>query len=212
MEAAFKPPENSFTEFGSVVLALIGRNVHFVSELQNATSENAGFVLADILRQVYVKVPSTEVGGLPKQHKLALDDVLQTSRALSGAISISADTFRAQQQLAQHVCQVLLLQADCGTCGMPTAVLALTLKLLLLEAKQQNPPHAAADCQDVLSEQADLFIAAFKRVSAGKAFSQCAIHKSKECCQSAQAELTHAFSLLASYSYSTQHRLWDQGE
>ena len=214
MEAAFRPPENSFTEFGSVILALIGRNVHFVSELDDAISdsENAGTFLADILRQVYIKGSSAEGVGLPKQNKLALDDALQTARALSGAISISADTFIAHQQLARHVCQVLLLQADCGQCGMPTAILAVTLKLLLTKAKQQNPADAAANCQDILSEQADLFIAAFKRVSAGKALTQCAIHKSKECCQSAQAELTHAFSLLASYSYSTQHRLWDQGK
>ena len=212
MEAAFKPPENSFTEFGSVILALIGRNVQFVSELDNATSEVAGSVLADLLQQVYTKEPSAAWAGLSKQNKLALDGALQTARALSGTISISADTFRAEQQLAQHVCQVMLLQANCGTCGMPTAILAFTLKLLLIKAKQQNPPDAAAKCQDVLSEQADLFIAAFKRVSAGKVFSQCQIHKSKDCCQLAQAELTLALSLLANYSYTAQHRLWDQGE
>ena len=212
MEAAFSPPENSFTEFGSIILALIGRNVHSVSEMENATSGIAGSVLADLLQQVYTKEPSAAWAGLPKQNKLALDDALQAARALSGAISISADTFRAQQQLAQHICQVMLLQADCGTCGTPTAILAFTLKLLLIKAKQQNPPDAAAICQDVLSEQADLFNAAFKRISAGKAFNQCAIHKSKECHQSAQAELTLALSLLASYSYGTQHRLWDQGE
>lgn len=214
MEGAFRPPENSFTEFGSVILALIGRNVNFISELEDdiSDSEIAGTVLADILRQVYIKGSSSEGVGLPKQNKLALDDALQTARALSGALNISADTSIAHQQLAHHVCQVLLLQADCGNCGMPTAILASTLNLLLTKTKQQDPPDAAADCQDVLSEQADVFIAAFKRVSAGKALSQCAIHKSKECCQLAQAELTHVFSHLASYSYSTQHRLWDQGK
>lgn len=213
-DIVFTPPPNSFPNTGSVILALIGRHVHFVSELEDAitNSENAGTALADILRQVYLRKSSAEGVGLPKQNKLALDDALQTARALTGTLSISADTSRASQQLIQHVCQVLLLQADCGSCGMPTAILAVTLMLLLSKAIPQNPPDAAADCQDVLAEQADLFIAAFKRVSAGKTFSQCAIHQNKECYQSAQADLTVAFSCLACFSYSTQNRLWDQGE
>lgn len=214
METAFTPPPDSFADFGSVILALIGRHVHFAVELEDAitNSENAGTALADILRQIYLRDPPAEGDGLPKQSKLALDDALQTARALSGTMSISADIFRASQQLVQHVCQVLLLQADCGSCGMPTAILAVTLMLLLSNKIPQNPPDAAANCQDVLAEQADLFIAAFKRVSAGKTFSQCAIHQNKECCQSAQADLTIAFSCLACFSYSTQNRLWDQGE
>lgn len=214
MDTAFTPPPNSFADFGSVILALISRQVHFASELEDAitNSENAGTALADILSQIYLRKSYPEGDGLPKQNKLALDGALQTARALSGTISISADTSRASQQLVQHVCQVLLLQVECGSCGMPTAILAVTLMLLLIKANPQNPPDAAANCQDVLAEQADLFIAAFKRVSAGKTFSQCAIHQSKECCQSAQADLTTAFSCLACYSYSTQNRLWDQGE
>ena len=212
MEGAFTPPENSFTDFGSIIFALISRNLQFASEPEENASErqsDAGIVLAKTLRDIYLKEPFAEEVGLPKQNKLTLDDALWVARALSGALNPSADTSKAHQQLIQHVCHVLLLQADCGSCGMPTAILAFTLLLLLTQSSQDQ--QSIQNLQGVLSEQGDLFIAAFKRVSAGKAFSQCAIHKHKECCLSAQGDLTAAFSLLASYSYSTQQRLWDHG-
>lgn len=212
MEAAFQPHENSFTDFGSIIFALIGRTVQHASESENdadsasASEHTGGPVLADILQHIYLKEPvATQFG-----HQLKR--ALQIARSYSGTMSIPADTTRAQQQLTQNVCQVLVLQADCGACGIPTAMLASTLMGLLFKSIEQGAPAEAANPQDFLSEQADLLIAAFKRVSAGKAFSQCANHSHKECCQLAQADLTAAFSLLASYSYSTQHSLWNHGK
>lgn len=218
MEAAFQPHENSFTDFGSIIFALIGRTVQYAAEsgddAESATANenNAGMLLAEVLHHIYLQEPVEEWLDQGHQRKMAMYHALDITKAYSGTLHILADTTRAQQQLTQHICQVLLLQADCGACGVPTGMLAWTLMSLLLKLTQQGAPGEAANPKDFLSEQADLLVAAFKRVSAGKAFSQCAIHNNKECCQLAQAAFTVAISLLAKYSYSTQHSLWSHGK
>lgn len=208
MESAGKLPQNSFTDFGSVIFALIGRGLHFASGSESA----GGSVLAGVLQHVYLGQPLTEAVGWPQQDlHHSLETSLDIARTLSSVFSTSADILEAQQQLIQNLCQLLLLQADCSACGMPTALLACTLGQLLTQTQQQLCA-AAAQGQDMLSEEASLLTAAFKRVSAGKAFRQCAIHKNMECCQSAQAYLTGVFCLLAGHSYSTQCGLWHNGE
>ena len=208
MESAGNLAQNSFTDFGSVIFALIGRIVHFASGKENA----GGSVLAGVLRHVYLKKPLAEAGGWLQQNTHhSLENAIHVARTLSSVFSTSTDILEAQQQLIQNLCPLLLLQADCSACGMPTALLACTLEQLLAQTLQQLCAAAALG-QDILDEEANLLTAAFKRVSAGKAFRQCPVHKDMECCQSAQAHLSAAFCLLAGYSYRTQCGLWHNGE
>ena len=175
--------------------------------------------LAAVLRHIYLKEPLTfcledcELATISPatDEQRAVNKAIDVAVKLLGTIEISADCLESQNQLMQHVGQVLLQQADSSACGMPASLLAWTL-LALIEKVVETIAAAAGGNRDVLYEQAELLTAAFKRISAGKAFTHCPTHPDKACCRSAQMHFTMAFYFLAVESYTLQTSLWQNGE
>ena len=164
-----------------------------------------------MLKHVYLGDPldSAKLAALdrPDSEWNLFISIVQKAYTLLRAVDIAHDSKFSQQQVLQHVSHVLLQQADLGTCGIPTSLLACCL-VDLLEKTQRN--DSALDGR--LVQQADLLTPAFKRIAAGKCFTHCLLHEGHECSQSAKQHLIMAFASLAKHSYNARVRLWDNGK
>ena len=213
-ESSQEASQNSFQDSESILFALSGRTIHHAMKHAN----DGGIVTAAVLRHVYLKESLQLCLKDCKQGHLADDKAEDktVNRAIAAAVKlfssleISDDKFQSQQQVMQHVGQIMLQQADSCACGMPASVLAYCL-LALIEKVPETVAAAASGVNDLLGEQAELLTPAFKRISAGKAFSRCPIHKNKACSISAQTNFTMAYFVLAMDSRAAQVRLWRSG-
>jgi len=213
-ESSQKASQNSFQDSGSILFALSGRTIHHAMKHAN----NGGIVTAAVLRHVYLKeslqlcLQDCKLGHLSDdkaEHK-TVNRAIAVAVKLFSSLEISADNLQSQHQVMQHVGQILLQQADSCACGLPASVLAYCL-LALIEKVPETVAAAAGGGYDLLGEQAELLTPAFKRISAGKAFSHCPIHKDKACSISAQMNFTMAYFVLAMDSRAAQARLWRSG-
>lgn len=213
-ESSQKASQNSFHDSGSILFALSGRTIHHAMK----HADDGGIVTAAVLRHVYLKeslqlcLKNCKLGHLAdgKSEDETVNRAIAAAVKLFSSLEISDDKLQSQQQVMQHVGQILLQQADSCACGMPASVLAYCL-LALIEKVPETVAAAASGGYDLLGEQAELLTPAFKRISAGKAFSRCPIHKDKACSISAQTNFTMAYFVLAMDSRAAQVRLWRSG-
>ena len=213
-ESSQEASQISFGDSGSILFALSSRTIHHAMK----RTDDGGIVTAAVLRHVYLKeslqlcLKNCKLGHLAddKPEHRTINRAIAAAVKLFSSLEISADNLQSEQQVMQHVTQIMLQQADSCACGMPASVLAYCL-LALIEKVPKTVAAAASGGYDLLGEQSELLTPAFKRISAGKAFSHCPIHKDKACSISAQTNFTMAYFVLAMGSRAAQVRLWGNG-
>ena len=215
MKPAPKASQHTFQDLGIILFALSGRSLHHAMR----DPIKGGKAIAAVLRHIYFKESlelcianyELDLRGVDSEENKTLWKATAIAVKLVGNLDISDDYVEAQQQVIQHVGQALQQQADGCACGLPTTALAhVLLELLALSPDTVAAAAPGGGC-DLLGKQAELLTPAFKRISAGKAFGQCPIHKDKACSISAQMSLTRTFCQLATDSSTTQAGMWRSG-